>query len=118
MSQPYPPQGVSPGQPRGTMSNKAKFWIGVALALPTLVVAGLVAGAGSALADGLGADPQTGGIVSGLIGLLLLAGFIASIVLPRTRWFALGVLAGVAVLFILAAGACVVLLVAFTRSYS
>ena len=113
---PYLPPG--PDQPRRGMSNKARFWIGVALSLPALVVAGIVTGGGSALADGLGADPQVGGVVSLVLGLLLLAGFVAAIVVARTRWFALGILAGVAILFILAAGACVVLLVAFTSSYS
>ena len=100
------------------MSNKAKFWIGVALSLPAMVVAGIVTGGGSALADALGADPQVGGIVSTVLGLLLLAAFVAAIVLDRTRWFALGILAGGAVLFILAAGACIVLLVAFIGSYN
>ncbi|MEO7943468.1 MAG: hypothetical protein ABIR34_08720 [Marmoricola sp.] len=111
----YPLQG--PGQPPGGMSNKAKFWIGVALAIPGMVVAGVISGAGTAVVDGLGGDPGLGAVVSGLIGLLLLAGFIAMIVFPRTRWIALGMLAGAAILFILAAGACVVLIVALNNSY-
>jgi hypothetical protein len=98
---PYPYQG--PGRPPQGMSNKAKFWIGAALSLPAMVVAGIITGAGSAVADGLGADPQVGAIVSTVLGLLLLVGFIAAIV---------------AILFILAAGACVVLLVAFMSSYN
>ena len=113
---PYPYQ--DPGRPPQGMSNKAKFWIGAALALPAMVVAGIITGAGSAVADGLGADPQVGAVVSSILGLLLLVGFIAAIVVDRTRWFALGMLAGAAVLFILAAGACVVLLVAFVSSYN
>ena len=100
------------------MSNKARFWIGVALSLPALIVAGIISGGGSAVAEGLGADPQAGAIVSSILGLLLFAGFIASIVFERTRWFALGILAGAAILFILAAGACIVLLVAFANSFN
>ena len=42
----------------------------------------------------------------------------AAIVFARTRWFAIGVIAGLAVILILAAGACVVLIVALTNSYS
>ena len=57
-------------------------------------------------------------MVSFVLGLLLLGAFVAAIVVERTRWFALGILAGGAVLFILAAGACVVLLVAFMSSYN
>jgi hypothetical protein len=112
---PYPSQG--PGRPGG-MSNKAKFWIGVALSIPALIVAGIVTGAGSALADGLGAGSDASAIVSSFLGLLLFVGFIASLVIEKTRWFAIGILAGLAVLLILAAGACIVLLVAFANSFS
>jgi len=111
----YPQQG--PGQPPEGMSNKAKFWIGVALAIPGLVVSGVISGAGTAVVDGLGGDPGLGAVISGIIGLLLLAVFIAMIVFSRTRWIALGMLAGAAILFILAAGACVVLIVALSNSY-
>jgi uncharacterized membrane protein YqjE len=50
--------------------------------------------------------------------LLELAALVVALVLPKTRWFALGAIAGIAVLTVLAAGACVVLLVAFSRSFS
>jgi hypothetical protein len=43
---------------------------------------------------------------------------VAAVVFARTRWFAIGVIAGVAVLFVLAAGACVVLIIGLTSSYS
>ncbi len=56
-------------------------------------------------------DPAVGAAVSGVLALDL-RGVLAAIVIPKTRWFALGILAGTAVLLILAAGACVVLLVA------
>jgi hypothetical protein len=99
------------------MSNKAKFWIGVAIALPALMVGGIVSGAGSAVVDAVGGDPAVGAAVSGAIGLALLAGFVTLVVLERTRWIALGILAGSAILFILAAGVCVALLVAYSNSY-
>jgi hypothetical protein len=100
------------------MSNKAKFWIGVALSIPALIVGGLLTGGGSAAATALGADPQAGAIVSSVLGLLVFAAFIAAVVIERTRWFAIGIMAGTAVLFILAAGACVVLLVGLSQGFS
>ena len=39
------------------------------------------------------------------------------IVLERTRWIALGMLAGTAIVLILVAGACVALLVAYSNTY-
>ena len=108
-----PPEGQRPG-----MSNKAAFWIGVVLALPAIFVASLILGAGAAVGDGLAGDPAVSGVISTLLGLGLLAGLVTAIVVPKTRWFALGVLAGTAILLIVAAGACVVLLIALTQSYS
>lgn len=113
---PYP-QGPQ-GQPPSGMSNKAKFWIGAVLALPALFLAAVVTGGGSALADGLGADPTVGAVVSSVLGLLLFAGYVVLVVIERTRWFALGMLAGAAILLILLAGACIVLIAAFTSSYN
>ncbi|MCW2761240.1 MAG: hypothetical protein JWR85_1441 [Marmoricola sp.] len=66
----------------------------MALAVPALVVA----------------------LAAGVLALLMLAGFVFMVVAERTRWIALGILAGVAILFILAAGACVVLIVALNNS--
>lgn len=111
---PYPqPQGPRPG-----MSNKAKFWIGVALSIPAVILGAVVSGGGSAVVSALGGDPQAGAILSSVLGLLMFAGLIAAIVFERTRWFALGIIAGVAVLLILLAGACIVLLVALSQSFS
>ncbi|MCW2846723.1 MAG: hypothetical protein JWR90_697 [Marmoricola sp.] len=115
---PYPYQGPSGPPPQSGMSNKAKFWIGVALSIPALIVGGLLTGGGSAAATALGADPQAGAIVSSVLGLLVFAAFIAAVVIERTRWFAIGIMAGTAVLFILAAGACVVLLVGLSQGFS
>ncbi len=58
------------------MSNKAKFWIGVVVALPAMIVAGIISGAGSAVVDAVGGDPAVGASVSGAIGLALLGGFV------------------------------------------
>jgi hypothetical protein len=100
------------------MSNKAAFWIGAALALPAIFLASMIIGAGAAVGEGVAGDPAVGGLISGLLGLLILGGLVAAIIVEKTRWFAVGVLAGTAILLIVAAGACVVLLVALTQSYS
>ena len=50
--------------------------------------------------------------------LLELAGLVTLIVMERTRWLGLGILAGIAILFILAAGACIVLIVGLTNAYN
>ena len=112
---PYPPQ--QPGRPSG-MSNKAKFWIGVVLALPVLVLAGIISGAASAVVDGISGDSNAAAAVAFVVGLGELAALVAAIVFAPTRWFAIGVIAGVAVLFVLAAGACVVLIVGLSSSYN
>ena len=116
---PQSPYGGPPGpppEPAPGLSNKAKFWIGVLLTIPVIVVGSLITGAGSAAVDAVNGDPAIGAAVSSLLGLLIFAAYIAMIVIPKTRWFALGILAGTAVLFILAAGACVALLVAYSNS--
>jgi len=98
------------------MSNKAKFWIGVLLTIPAIISASVITGGGSAAVNAVNGDPAIGAAVSSLLGLLIFAAYIAAIVIPKTRWFALGVLAGTAVLSILAAGACVALIVAYSNS--
>jgi branched-subunit amino acid transport protein len=100
------------------MSNKAKFWVGVVLAIPAVVVGPLVIAAALNLGQVISADGPLGGVLSGVAALLLLAGLVTLMVVERTRWVGLGMLAGVAILLILAAGACVVLLVAISNSYS
>jgi hypothetical protein len=118
---PVPPYGGPPGpypqaQPPSGMSNKAKFWIGVALTIPFIIVSGLISGAASAVIEGVSGDPSAGAAAAGIISLLLLAGFIAALVFERTRWFALGILAGTAILLILFAGACIVLIIGLSQS--
>ncbi len=100
------------------MSNKAAFWIGAALALPAVFLASMIVGAGAAAGEGVTGDPTVGGVISGILALGLLGGLVTAIVMPKTRWFALGMVAGTSILLIVAAGACVVLLVALTQSYS
>ena len=118
---PQTPYGGPPGPyqqpgPGSGMSNKAKFWIGVLLTIPAIIVGSAITGAGSAAVNAVNGDPAIGATVSSVLGLLVLAGYIALIVIPKTRWFALGILAGTAVLLILAAGACVALLVSYSNS--
>ena len=117
---PYPPNpyGSGPEQPRDGMSNKAKFWIGVALAIPVIIVGSVISGASSAVINAISGDSAAGAAVVGIVSLGQLGLFIAAVVWEKTRWFALGILAGTAVLLILAAGACVVLIVALTNSYN
>lgn len=113
---PYPP---GPGQPAPSgMSNKAKFWIGVVLALPAMFLAGAVTGGVGAAAEAVTGSSDVASAAASVSGLGFLAAFIAAIVWSRTRWFALGALAGGALLLILAAGACIVILVALTNSYN
>ena len=111
---PYPPEPSGPG---GGMSNKGKFWLGVALTLPAMFVSGVLVGIPAAALDSLNASQDIGELLSGLVGLALLAGWIMMLVLEKTRWIALGMLAGSAIVLILAAGACVVLLFAVMSSY-
>ena len=111
------PPGVPPGAPPpGGMSNKAKFWIGAVLALPAMVASAVLMGLGASV-PGPNGDSSLGAVLSMIIGVILLVGYVTLIVLPRTRWLALGMLAGGAVVLILAAGACIALLVALSNSY-
>jgi hypothetical protein len=100
------------------MSNKATFWIGVLLALPALVIAGVISGVGTAVVDGVGGSSSLTAVASGAIALALLIGFVVMVVFEKTRWIALGLLAGTAILFVVAAGACVALLAAYSHSLS
>jgi hypothetical protein len=102
----YPPNPYG-GAPYATpqRSDRWKIWVGIALAVPLLIATGVVAGAASAIDDS--------GALTAIIGL---AGFVAPLVMlffPGTRKLGLGLLIGYAVLFILAAGACVALLASY-----
>jgi hypothetical protein len=78
----------------------------------------LLVGGALNLGQVISADGPLGGVLSALVALLLLAGLVVLMVLEKTRWIGLGMLAGFAILAILAAGACVVLLIALTNAYS
>jgi len=97
-----------PAVPPSETSNTARFWVGVALSLPALVVVVvLYSGVGAVM----GADSSgVSGVLPLLLTLLLVVGFVWAIVHDRTRFVALGILAGFAIVFVLLAGACVVLL--------
>lgn len=112
---PFPP-GPPPPQPSG-LSNKVKFWIGVPLAVPAMFATGMLMSLADTLLDGAAPTSSADGLVVLLVGLVLLAGFITLIVVERTRWFAIGMLAGGAAALILAAGACLVLLASLSGSF-
>jgi hypothetical protein len=98
--------------------NKGKFWLGVVLALPAVLVAAFLFGGLMSL---LSSADVPGGLmnVAALVVLtLLLTGLVALIVVERTRWIGLGLLAGTAIWAIVAAGACIVLIAAITSSYN
>ncbi len=100
------------------MSNTAKFWIGVALAIPVVIIGSVFVSIASGVGTVLDDSGTASAILGGLVSLLELAAVVVALVLPKTRWFALGAIAGIAVLTVLAAGACVVLLVALSHSFS
>ena len=121
MSQPPPPSpyGMPPAHPPSSgMSNKAKFWLGVVLAIPATIRGPVIVGVAVNIGQAISADGSLSGILGALASLLLLAAFITMAFFDRTRWIALGMLAGAAVLLILAAGACVLLIVGLSNSYS
>ena len=88
----------------------AKFWIGVALCLPALFVAGALQAIPIAVADALSLPPEVGQFSTLGLDLALFGAFIAGLVMEKTRFIVLGILAGIAVLFVVAAGACILLL--------
>lgn len=124
MSQPPPPPyagppGVPPPGPgrTGGPSNRARFWIGFALAAPVMFVLAFLTSVPSWILSVVPSlDPAFGGVASLVIGVLELAGLVAALVVERTRWWAIGFVAGAATVLIVLAGACVVILVAVLGS--
>ena len=116
MSQPpQPPRyGQPPGPPprpaRRGMSNAAKFGIGVALAIPAMVLVGVFQTVPWMVSDALSVPSEVAGLSMFGASVLLLALFVVGLVRERTRFVVLGILAGVAILFVIAAGACILLL--------
>jgi hypothetical protein len=95
------------------MSNTAKFWIGALLALPVVVLGSILIGVAGGIGSALDDSGTASGILSSVAAIADLAAVAFALILSRTRWFAVGVIAGIAILTVLAAGACVVLLAAF-----
>jgi hypothetical protein len=95
------------------MSNRAKFWIGVVLAGPAVVALAMVAGVGSSLVSSITNSGNVFAFTQLGFWLVSLGGWIALVVIERTRWLALGMLAGLAILAVVVAGACVALLAAY-----
>jgi hypothetical protein len=108
---PAPPPGNYPAGPPGYSMPRAKpqdtwkIWLGIGLAIPVLIAASVLAAGASAI--------DSSGALSGLFGLAAFFGPFVLLVPGATRKIALGLLIGYAVLFILAAGACVALLAAY-----
>ena len=109
---PPPPQGSYPAFPPGYSGPPAqpketwKIWLGIGLAIPVIIATTVLAGGAGAI-DSSGASS----------GLIALAGFVGPFVLlipGSTRKVALGLIIGYGVLLILAAGACVALLAAYS----
>jgi hypothetical protein len=121
MSQPPPPSPYAlpggPPPPRRGRSNVAKFWIGVALCIPLMFLVGLLEAVPSIAADALSLPEVVPGIAAAGINLALFAAVIVGLVLEKTRFLVLGILACLAVLLVVAAGACVVLLAGLGSSY-
>ena len=113
MGPPYPPYGPLPGgpppQPSG-MSNKTKFWLGFVLSVPALLLAAFVSNLPSIIIDAAGGDSSVTGSLSFVLFLLMGVGVLVMLLFERTRWWALGLIAGIAVTLIVLAGACVVIL--------
>ena len=111
------PSGRGPQPPRRGLSNVAKFWIGVGLCLPLLFVVGALQALPGAVANALSLPPELGQFSALGLDVALLAAMVVGLVVEKTRFYVVGVLAGLAVLFVLAAGACVLLLSGLGSSY-
>lgn len=118
---PHGPGGPSSGEPwrppRRGRSNVAKFWIGVALCIPVLLAAGALQAVPSVIADAVSLPPEVGQFSTLGLDLALFGAFIAGLVVEKTRFIVLGILAGIAILFVVAAGACVLLLAGMMSGY-
>lgn len=101
---PLPHQGPPDGPPRRAgLSDTAKFWIGVPLAVPVLLLVAIII-------IGVPFGGRAPGALVLVSILLLLVALVVAIAVERTRYVALGVLAGIAVILVLLAGACVAIL--------
>jgi hypothetical protein len=96
--------------PRRRRSNTSKFWIGVVLCVPALFVVGVLESLPTLVGNALNLPDALSTIATFGLNLGLLAAFVVGLVRDSTRFVFVGILAGLAILFVLAAGACIVLL--------
>jgi hypothetical protein len=106
-----------PARRRGR-SNVAKFWIGVALCLPALVLVGALESIPTVVSNRLNLPSELGVIATFGLNIALLGAFIWGLVREGTRFILVGMLAGLAILLVLAAGACIVLLTGLSNPNS
>jgi hypothetical protein len=106
---------TQPARRRGR-SNVAKFWIGVALCIPTLFLVGVLESLPTFVGDAVNLPGELSAIATFGLNIGLLGAFIVGIVRESTRFIVVGILAGVAILFVLAAGACIALLAGIASS--
>lgn len=111
---PGAPWSYAPPPPPGPSKSK-QFWVGAALTVPGLFVVGLVTGFLSNVATSI--EPTLGSLVSMGLGATAFVAVIVGVVIEKTRWYAIGVIAAIGVLAILAAGACIVLLATLTGRF-
>ena len=114
---PVRPAGEPWKPPRRGRSNVFKFWMGVLLCLPALFVAGALQAVPRAVGDALSLPPEVGQFSTLGLDLGLFVAFIAGLVVEKTRFIVLGIIAGVAVLFVVAASACILLLAGLASGY-
>lgn len=108
------PYGTPPLPPRRDgLSNVARFWIGVALCLPAMFVVGVLQSIPGTFIRALSLPPELATFTSLGLNLVVLAALVTGLVVEKTRFIVLGILAGLAVLFVVAAGACILLLSGF-----
>ena len=103
--------------PRRRQSNVAKFWIGVALCIPALFVVGALESLPTLVGNQVNLPNEISAIATFGLNIGLLAAFIVGLVRESTRFILVGMLAGLAILFVLAAGACIALLVGLGAGY-
>jgi hypothetical protein len=107
---------TQPARRRGR-SNVAKFWIGVALCLPAVFVVGVLGSLPTIVGNAVNLPSGLSALATFGMSVALLAIAVLGLVRERTRFIVVGMLAGLAILFVLAAGACIVLLTGVGSSY-
>lgn len=106
---PYPPV-------RRGRSNVARFWIGVLLCLPALFVVGALESLPTLVGGKIGVPSEVSSLATIGLNIGLLGTLILGLVRESTRFIVVGIMAGLAILFVLAAGACIALLAGLSQS--